>query len=80
MLRPGAGNQASAVWVRVGLAAPAVGHHSRRKVIGYDPALVMSVRVRARNTKALIPQVRRDCLKLDPGIRNVDLVLKYLYE
>ena len=60
MLRPGAGNQASAVWVRVGLAAPAVGHHSRRKAICYDPALVMSVSVRARNTQALIPQVRRE--------------------
>ena len=59
MLHPGAGHQTRAVRVPVGLAAPAVGHHSRRKIIGYDPALVMGVRVRTRNTKPLIPQVRR---------------------
>ena len=63
VLRPGAWNQASAVWVPVGLTAPAVGHHSRRKIIGYDPALVMGVRVRARSTKVLIPKgsARRWC-------------------
>ena len=59
-LRSGAGHQTSAVRVPMRLAAPAVGHHCRRKIVGYDPALVMSVRVRARNTKPLIPKVRRE--------------------
>ena len=59
MLHPGAEYQTRAVRVPVRLAAPAVGHHSRRKIIGYDPALVMGVRVRTRNTKPLISKVRR---------------------